>query len=195
MGRLFIMDKKDVLTKKQKLLVKELDNIFLLLRLDYQNIKRYENEWRTPALNYIKNKVIRGAVIMEYVLIDEFLNDCICKYFFPKEKGFIHLWKTKKFQYFNYYILEEIYLMQKLRFVNAILKIPKSIRQNIGRINILRNGLAHSFFPENLKKSKPEYKGKNIFTFEGLKLFMDDVGEIGDFFGRKLYIERWSYKK
>jgi hypothetical protein len=54
----------------------------------------------------------------------------------------------------------------------------------VEKMNALRNGLAHSFFPEDLRKSKPEYKGKSIFTLDGLKTFMADMSEVTDFFVR-----------
>jgi hypothetical protein len=173
---------KDYLTKKQKELIKELDDITSVLRLDYQNIDEYEKEARTPYLQAAKDKIIRGQVIVWYTLVDEFLNMELCHYFYGKKQSFIKLWKTKKFQHFNYHILEELYLLQKLRFLKSIKKVPKNISENIERINYLRNGIAHSFFPENLKKSKPVYKGKDIFSLEGLKTLGDDVDKIVNYF-------------
>jgi hypothetical protein len=46
----------------------------------------------------------------------------------------------------------------------------------------LRNALAHAFFPENLRKAKPTWRGKNIFFSEGSELFMSDMHKIADFF-------------
>ena len=170
------------LTTKQKELIKELDEITSLLSLDFQNIGEYEKEARTPYLNAAKDKIIRGQVIIWYTLIDEFLNMELCHYFFGKKQSFIKLWKTKKFQNFNHHILEELYLLQKLRFLKSIKKVPKNISGDIERINYLRNALAHSFFPENLKKSKPVYKGKNIFSLEGLNLLSEDFDKIFTYF-------------
>ena len=53
---------------------------------------------------------------------------------------------------------------------------------DIERLNALRNGLAHAFFPENLKKSKPEWKGKKIFSLEGLRFFLDDMAKLDGYF-------------
>ncbi len=136
------------LTKKQKELINELDEITSLLTLDYQNFHKYEKEGRTSYLEAAKDKIIRGQIIVWYTLVDELLNMELCHYFFGKKHSFIKLWKTKKFQNFNYYVLEELYLLQKLRFVKSIKKIPKSISNDIEKINYLRNGLTHSFFPK-----------------------------------------------
>ena len=176
------MPPKETLTKKQKSLVTEIEQINSLLSLDYQNILEYDKDGRTAYLVSAKEKIIRGQIITWYTLIDEFLNMELCHYFFGKKKNFIYLWRTKKFQNFNYYVLEELYLLQKLRFVKTIKKIPKSISGDIEKLNFLRNGLAHSFFPDNLKKSKPIYKGKHVFTLEGLSLLQQDFDEIFDFF-------------
>ncbi len=170
---------RNILTRKQKRLVKELDEIRSLLGLDYEKIDAYEQEARTALLERMKDQLIRGDVIVSYTLVDEFLNMKLSRYFFGR-KSFIRLWRTKKFKTFNYHVLEELSLMQKLRFVRTIFNLPKGVIKDIERLNALRNGLAHAFFPENLKKSKPFWKNKNIFTLEGIQLFDDDMEKLSD---------------
>jgi len=172
----------DSLTKKQKSLLAEVEKVTELLGLDWRKIKDYEKEARTPHLERIKRHLIIGEVVMQYTLIDEYLNAQLCHHFFGRDKTFIMLWRTKKFQNFNYHVLEGLFLLEKLRYVKSFKKIPKKIAKNIDQINVLRNGLAHAFFPENLKRSKPIYKGKSIFTLEGIQQFVDDMSEISDFF-------------
>ena len=172
----------DPLTKKQRILIKQLKEIDDLLRLDWENIKDYERDGRTFHLERMKRHLIIGEVVMQYTLIDEYLNVQLCHHFFGRNKSFIKLWKTKKYQNFNYYILEGLFLLEKLRYVKSFKEIPKRIARDIEQINTLRNGLAHAFFPENLKRSKPIYKGKSIFTLEGIKQFVDDMAEISHFF-------------
>jgi hypothetical protein len=147
------------------------------LGLDHNAIDQYEPEARLPHLQRIRNHVIRGEVILHYTLVDENLNNRLCRYFFGK-RSFIKLWRTKRFRNFNYYILERLSLLEKLTFVRAIRVIPKPVLGNIERLNALRNGIAHAFFPENLRSAKPVYKGKSIFTVEGLEVFVDDMREI-----------------
>ena len=130
----------------------------------------------------MRRKFILSEVITRYTLVDEYFNMRITLFFFEKKTNFIRLWKTKRFKLFNYHVLEELPLMAKLRFVKSISKVPKGVAADIERLNALRNGLAHAFFPENLKKSKPEWKGKKIFTVEGLHAFMDDMSKIGNYF-------------
>jgi hypothetical protein len=69
-----------------------------------------------------------------------------------------------------------------LRFVKAITKVPKPVAADIEALNVLRNGLAHAFFPENLRSAKPIYKGKDIFSRDGLKRFIEDMSRVSDFF-------------
>jgi len=130
----------------------------------------------------MKRHLIIGEVVTSYTLVDENLNMRLCDYFFGRRRGYIKLWKTKKFQRFNYHVLEELSLLAKLRFAKSIAPIPKSICADIERLNSLRNGLAHAFLPENLKKSKPVWKGKNIFTLEGMKVFKENMEGIFNFF-------------
>jgi len=176
------------LTPKQKRIIKELDYIYSMLRMDYWNIKEYKfpKEEKTPILEFQKNQTIRGEIVVQYTFIDEMLGCEICKYFFGSSKSSIQLWKTKKFQNFNYHILENLYLLQKLRLVQAFSRIPKNIVDDIERLNALRNALTHALFPENLRRYKPVYKGKDIFTLEGIELFAEDMQRVRVFFVKRL---------
>jgi hypothetical protein len=174
--------KRDLLTTYQRRLVGEIEEIACLLKLDYAKTKSYERAARTPLLEMMRRKLIISEVITSYTLTDEHLNVCLCHYFFGRKRGFIKLWKTKRFKVFNYHVLEELPLMAKLRFVKSFSKVPKAVAADIERLNALRNGLAHAFFPENLKRSKPEWKGKKIFTLEGLQVFLADMSKLDAYF-------------
>ena len=172
---------RDRLTQKQNRLVQELKDIYAHFNLDYYNIHSYERDERIPYLNAARDKVVRGQVIIWYTVVDDLLTNVICRYYFGKRRSFPELWRTKKFQNFNYYVIEELHLMQKLRHVKVIRKIPKSIAADIERLNSLRNALAHALFPENLRKSSPQWKGENIFSLKGLKLLQQDFYKIINF--------------
>lgn len=173
---------KDKLTPKQKKLIAELDELSDLLTLDYRNALEYEKEARTPYLQAARDKIIRGQVIIWYTLIDELLAMELSHYYFGRKRSFPELWRTKRFQVFNHHVLEELHLLQKLRHVKAIRKIPKSVIVTIERLNALRNGLAHSFFPENLRKSVPKWKGIDIFSLAGVRALQEDFDEVFEFF-------------
>jgi hypothetical protein len=172
----------DSLTKKQKALLADVEKIGDVLGLDWWNIKDYERDSRTPHLERTKRHLIIGEVVMQYTLVDEYLNVQLCHHFFGRDNSFIKLWRTKKFQNFNYNILEGLFLLEKLRYVKSFKRIPKTIAKDIEQINVLRNGLAHAFFPENLIRSKPIYKGQSIFTLAGIQRFVDDMSQISNFF-------------
>lgn len=176
---------KAALTRLQKKLLAEVTEIAELSRVDYENILDYDGEQRTVRLQMMKNQIVRSQVIWDYTYVDELLGAAICHYFFGKKRGFIKLWKTKRFKNFNHYILEVLSLTEKLRLVKAIHKVPKSVAADIEALNALRNGLAHAFFPENLRSSKPIYKGKDIFSHEGLERFIEDMGKVSSFFLRQ----------
>jgi hypothetical protein len=172
----------DRLTRHQRRLVAEIEEIASMLKLDYADIKSYERAARTPLLEMIRRRLILSEVISSYTLTDEYLNIRLCHYFFGRKKSFIKLWKTKRFTLFNHHVLEELPLIAKLRFVKSISKVPRTVAADIERLNALRNGLAHAFFPENLRRSKPEWKGKKIFTLDGLQTFMEDMMKLGAYF-------------
>jgi len=178
---------RDRLTSKQQKLLGELYEIAELTAVDFYQIRDYEPEARTASLELMRNKLVRGHVIMRYALIDEFLGSEVCHYFFTRRRGFIKLWRTKKFRRFNHYVLEELSLLRKLRLVRSFRDIPKHIAADVERINALRNGLAHAFFPENLRKSPPIYKGKPVFSLDGLKTFDEDVRKITGYLAAKFW--------
>jgi len=123
----------------------------------------------------MKRQLVRGEVVERYTLVDEEMTVVLAHYFFGTNADFIRLWKTKKFKYVNNYVLEVLSLMEKLRFVREIFPLHKSVIADIERLNNLRNGIAHSYFPENLRSAKPTWKGKDIFSVGGLKAFQEDM--------------------
>lgn len=153
-----------------------------LCALDYQSILDYDSEERTTRLELIRRQLAVSKVVWEYTYVDEMLGAAICHFFFGKKKGFIKLWKTKKFKNFNYYILEVLSVTEKLRLVKSFQKVPKPVAADIETLNALRNGLAHAYFPENLRSSKPVYKGTSIYSREGLERFIVDMRKVTRYF-------------
>jgi hypothetical protein len=166
-------------------LLKELKEIAALTRVDYEDIDKYPPEVRNTHLKIMKDQLVRSEVITAYVFIDEMLNRAICRYYFGRknEKDFKKMWRSNKFRHFNHYILEVLNPNEKLRLVKAIAVVPKHLAGNIESINALRNGLAHSLYPHQRRSQKPSYKGRDIFSVEGLRVFIEDMGELALFFG------------
>src|SRR5437660_1583586 len=192
LGIQFQADMADRLTLKQRRLLKELEEVSRIVRVDYWNIREREREARTPVLEVMKRELIRGEVVGQYTLIDDLLSTKLCRYFLPGG-SLIAQWKTKRFRRFNYYVIERLYMTQKLAFLKDVYDVPKPIATTIEGINALRNAMAHAFFPENLRayqiKGRPaprkpvmvRYKGKDIFTIEGINVFVEDCGNVVDY--------------
>jgi len=183
------------LTRTQKKLVSELDKITSAAGLDYWHILDPDwayTELRTVGLQVILRAIVRGEVVSRYTLIDEQLGSTLCKYMFDNER-FGKLWKSKKFERFNYFVVEKMNLLEKLAFVKDVYMMPRAIAADIEGINAIRNALAHAFFPENLRAYRtkqssvprklvgPHYKGADIFTFEGYDKFLDDAHGVTQF--------------
>jgi hypothetical protein len=163
------------LSPKQRRLITEIEDIAASVQMDYWNILEYDEDARGYVLEAMKQQLIRGELIMKYTLIDEFLSVIICHFYFKKPKEpftFTRLWRTKKFQIFAHYFLDETYLLKKMALVNAIKEIPSPVKSAIARINDVRNAVAHSFFPENRRQYKAHkkvmYRDANIFSKEGI---------------------------
>src|SRR2546427_13161290 len=170
------------LTRKQRALVSDLREMRDLMLLNFERIEDSPPKWRTTYLLLMRNKLVRGQVIVSYTLIDEFLANRICRFFFGRRRSFPDLWRTKRFQLFNYHVVEEMSLLAKLRLARAIGPIPKPIAKDIDSLNALRNGLAHSLFPENRRSAKPVWKGKDVFSLDGFRRFDEDMQGVFDHF-------------
>ena len=143
------------LNPTQRRLLSEVRKLAVMGGVNYESVLDYEPRWRTAHLQAAKDHLIRSQIIVWYTLTDEFLNAALCRYFFGN-KSFQTLWKTRRFQYFNWYFLEELSLLAKLRYVQATWQgLPPKLARTIQNLNTVRNGIAHAFFPENLKKSQP----------------------------------------
>jgi len=182
------------LTKKQRRLRTEIEEIADVIGMDHWKIEAYTPDTRTVFLELIRNKLVRSEIIIKYTLIDELLSVIICHFYFKKpdkEFSFRKLWKTKRFRIFNHHILEELYLLNKLRLVRAIREVPKEIRDNIERVNAVRNAVAHSFFPENRRQylalKKVVYRGIDIFTKQGIERFEEDFETIREYLHQRAF--------
>ena len=126
--------------------------------------------------------VLAAEVASQYALIDEILAEIIVRYFFDIEPDLLHFekaWKTEKFKIFVHHILDEMVLLKKLSIVRAIGPVPNEVSKIIDRINTVRNGIAHSFFPENGKENRATGKvldaGADIRSLDELRQFKDDA--------------------
>lgn len=173
---------KPRLTKKQRQLVTEIKQLLSTLILDLDEIVTGDDpEAYTPYLEAAKDQLVRAAVILQYVLMDEFLNMTIRRHFFGKKRTFPQLWRTKRFRTFNHFVNEKLYLLQKLDLVRDIRDAPKWADSDLRGLNDLRNALAHSFFLEH-RRRKPEWKGQSVLTVPGLDRFLGDISKLTDFF-------------
>jgi len=78
-----------------------------------------------------------------------------------------------------------MYPLEKLRLIRAVKKVPKGVAGSIQELNTVRNALAHAYFPENLLKAKPNWKGQSIFSLNGLTAFQRDMFQVRDYFMNK----------
>ena len=124
-------------------------------------------------LELIRRELIASAIVHEYTFVDELLGSVIAKYFFGAAGG-RKLWRTKRFQRFNHFILERLYVQQKLALARDIRPLPRESVTYVDKINDLRNAVAHAFFPENLRGKRTSYKGRDVFTIDGFRALRED---------------------
>jgi hypothetical protein len=131
--------------------------------------------------------------VIKYTIIDELLTDIICDYYFGRPKGANYglLWKTEHFRVFVHFLMDKTFLLKKLAMVEAIAVVPKEVTGVINRINDVRNGLAHSLFPENRRRyindKKVMYNGVDIFGRAGIEEFQKDYEIARKYLSKKVF--------
>jgi hypothetical protein len=170
-------------------LLSEAREIFRLTGNDLSQHSR-PTKWVGYNIHVVVRQVVTGTVVTDYTLIDQILGEIIVRYFFgSKDIHFGPQWRKKKFRIFVHHMLDDTYLLKKMAIVDSITKMPSDIRSAIHRLNTLRNGLAHTFFPENRKEYRKGkrllYLKKDIFTPEGFKAYHEEVSKIIDYLERR----------
>ena len=171
--------KRLTLTRKQRALQKEISDLVKWLQVT-PDLTELDTDDRTSRLTWAKRELITTAVLRQYLLMDEHLNNELCREFFQR-RTYAELWRTKRFRAFSNCILDRLSLLPKLEFVCARIRLPKKFYKDIRDLNALRNALAHSFFPEN-RRVKPKWKGVDIFSFAGASQFISDTSDVSAFF-------------
>ena len=115
------------LTRAENKLRSEIEAIASIVEMDIWNIEQHKRgPQRAYFLQEMKRKFVCAEVITRYTLLDEFLTDIICDYYFhrPNKKiTYRRLWKTKHFKIFVHYIMDEAFLLKKLAAVEAIITL------------------------------------------------------------------------
>jgi hypothetical protein len=183
------------LTRTEKRVRDEVEDIASSVQLDIWNIEQYApGPHRVFLLRSMKNRIIRSEVVIKYAIIDEFLTEIICNYYFhrPDKNGtYRQLWKTKRFRVFVHFLMDETFLLKKLAMVEAITTVPKQVSNAVKRINDARNALAHSLFPENrrryMKEKKVMYNQADLFSRGGIDEFRRDYEIARKYFHKKVF--------
>src|SRR5262245_23601952 len=93
------------------------------------------------------------------------------------------------------FVMERLFMLQKLALAKEIREFDREMARAVERLDALRNALAHSFVTEMKreyrKTKKVTWKGKDIYTTEGIEQFDTDVRQLIDYlfqmaFGKKL---------
>jgi len=175
------------LTRAQRRIISEIDEIRDKLGLDHKAVvDEWEgSEFLTPFLELIRRQEIAAAIVNEYTYIDELLGTVIAKHFLGVGGGSA-AWRTKRFRRFNHFILERLYVQQKLALVKDLRPpLKRETVRYIEKVNDLRNAVAHSFFPENLRGPRTTYKSLDVFTLKGFQTLRDDRDDaLGPLFER-----------
>ena len=186
-------------TKAQAKKVEQIKEIAKLGRVDFWNVENEpDNKVRNVLLEICNDRLVRACIVAHYVLVDELLSYPICQHFFGRKKTSIELWRTKRVQNFNYYVIEELSLFKKLALVKAFMHVPKPVAETIRSLNNLRNAVAHSFFPTTKRDfrraKKVTHKGKDVFTVEGMTVLNADHHKAVGYLWPLVFGKRRSYR-
>jgi hypothetical protein len=159
--------------------VAKLAQLVRAVGLDASRLAEYPRRDRVGQLQRMQRQTVVGAVLNRYTYVDELLSCAVAWEFFDRSRSFSQLWRTKQFKAFNYFVLDQLYLAQKLKLVQYLHPVPKHIVSITMALNDLRNAVAHSFFPEN-RKQRPTWNGRLIFEVDAVAAFDSDTQEVVD---------------
>jgi hypothetical protein len=173
------------LTRAERRIVGEIEELLRIGGYDWRVVEElYELAARRPQLERIKLGFIRMKVIGDYVFADEMLTSVIVAYFFPPRK-FPKRWKDKRIRTFVHFVMERLFMLQKLALVKQIRKFDRAMARTLERLDALRNAMAHSFMPETRReyreKKKVIWEGRDIYTTEGIEQFDADMRKLTDY--------------
>ena len=172
-------EKKDKFTLGQQRIISDIKGIIEIMGANWEEIINFEKEARTPMLENIKDFYVRGQIIYDYVFIDEMLNVIILHHFTNGQ--------TKKNGELREYILEKMYISQKLDLIKNFIKLPRNFENCIRALNSIRNGMAHSFSPKNRKRDKPLWKGEDIYKYHVFERYADEIKATCEFLVSKAF--------
>jgi hypothetical protein len=153
-----------------------------IAQLTQLNISFEEYPYDKPAIILI-NRLVLAEIVAKSTMVDEELCVIIERYFFNGHE------RTKQFKVFRDRILDELYLLKKMEMVHAIKDISTKVRNIIYDLNAMRNVFAHSLYPESRRAHKMYrkifYRGKDLRTYEGLKIFIEDTNHAHMYLSRR----------
>src|SRR5713101_619848 len=165
------------MTAAERREAEKLAQLVAAVGLEPDQINAYPRRHRVGQLQRMQRQLVIGAVLFRYTYIDELLSDLIAWDYFDQSRSFAQHWQTKRFRAFNHFVLDQLYLVQKLNYVRYRHSVPKPLVSTITAMNDLRNALAHSFFPEN-RRNKPEWRRQSIFDPPALEGFDEDTQRV-----------------
>jgi len=161
------------LSPAEKRIIKEIESIRnIVYEYDLED-EDWIKEARPHKLAIERDELIRGYIILEHLLVDEFFNLTISNYF-TRQLG------AKKTRIFDESVLEKLNYLQKLEIVREIKQIPGKILDKMYTLNTLRRQCAHIFYLRG-KRRGLRHKGKSIFVIKNFKKLVEDMSKIDAF--------------
>lgn len=183
--------RKRVLSRHQASALREYERILETAGLNPDRVLDFaENDPAgvTHVLKSMTDQVVRSDVIFEYTMIDMELDHIIFQHFFGSGERLRKARSTIRYRTLRQ-LLQNLYPLQKLSIVRTFKTVPRTIVSKIAAVNELRNGLAHTFFLDDLPASKRTYNGISIFKRKGLEAFRKDAWEVRCFFTP--WLKKW----
>ncbi|HRY62236.1 MAG TPA: hypothetical protein P5056_00460 [Candidatus Paceibacterota bacterium] len=179
------MNKREKRIKKEQ---KDIQELLKIASLNELTDTGSDNIYTFAHLGGQRQKLIRMMVLETYLQIDTKMNILIANFFFHHCQDDCEevqkITTSKEFIVFSEKILNEMPFLRKVSSIKSFIFVPKKIVTDLNKLNDLRNAMAHALIPENLGTERVTYKGKSIFTLEGVRSFNKDMKSILSFLQR-----------
>ena len=171
------------LTRTQNRIAEEIRAIQQLAGADTADILDYEPAARLHVLRNIRSTIVRGEVITQATLNEDYVDLFLMGQFFSPQRNF----KAKKHRVFRDQVLGRMNFDARFKTFKMLKKHPHQVIKALGAIQQCRNKIAHQFTPTP-KIQKVSYKGRlDIFTLEGFVEFHEDSRLLNNYFFKLLW--------
>ncbi len=173
------------LTTRQRRVQRAAEEMSRLLGVDSTSIGELcpdDSGSISALLKSALNHLIHEEMVTQYTLVGEYLNFALRRLTVGKRGEAV---QSKAGIRLLDRTLDRPYPMEKLKLIESHKRVMKGMHDMVAALNDPRNGVAHGLAAGD-RRGTLVFKGPDVLTVEGMEVFLEQVGEVEDFFAPSL---------